>query len=70
MIAKVFALFYFSINAGSVCSTIVTPLLREHTSYTIAFAVPAGLLMVATAIFWIGKPTYRMVSMCGFATYW
>lgn len=61
MLTAVFSLFYFMINVGSLMSTIITPLLREYTSYTIAFGVPAILLMVATAIFWFGSSTYIKV---------
>jgi dipeptide/tripeptide permease len=32
MLGLVFAMFYFCINAGSLASTIVTPLLREYTT--------------------------------------
>jgi hypothetical protein len=32
MLGMVFAMFYFCINAGSLASTIITPLLREHTT--------------------------------------
>ena len=61
MLTAVFSLFYFMINVGSLMSTIITPLLREYTSYTIAFGVPAALLTVATAIFWFGNSTYIKV---------
>lgn len=47
-----FSLFYFAINAGSLLSTFITPILRNdvecfgNTScYPLAFAVP-GVLMV------------------------
>jgi len=61
MLGTVFAIFYFCINAGSLASTIVTPLLREYTTYYIAFGVPAGLLTFATIVFWLGRSTYRIV---------
>lgn len=61
MLGMVFAMFYFCINAGSLASTIITPLLREHTTYYIAFGVPAALLTLATIVFWAGLPTYRIV---------
>jgi len=56
-----FAFFYFSINAGSMLSTIVTPILRSDVQcfggdcYPLAFGVPAVLLMVATGIFVAGR---------------
>ena len=62
-----FSVFYFSINAGSFISTIVTPILREDvhcfgdkTCYSLAFGVPAALMAVATVIIIMGKPLYKM----------
>jgi len=47
-----FSLFYFSINAGSLLSTFLTPILRNDVNcfgnsscYPLAFGVP-GILMV------------------------
>jgi len=63
-----FSVFYFSINAGSLISTILTPVLREDvecfgddTCYSLAFGVPAILMLVATLIIIMGKPLYKMV---------
>ncbi|XP_024400466.1 uncharacterized protein [Physcomitrium patens] len=53
-----FFMYYFAVNAGSVLSTILTPILRSDFSYAIAFAVPAGLMMCALLIFWLGRKTY------------
>ena len=53
-----FLMYYFAVNAGSVLSTILTPLLRADLSYAIAFAVPAVLMMFALLIFWCGRKTY------------
>jgi len=63
-----FSVFYFSINAGSLISTVLTPVLREDvecfgddTCYSLAFGVPAILMFVATLIIIMGKPLYKMV---------
>merc|ERR1719278_1130990 len=60
-----FSVFYFAINAGSLISTALTPILREDvpcfgedTCYSLAFGVPAILMLVATVFFVIGKPFY------------
>jgi solute carrier family 15 oligopeptide transporter 1 len=52
-----FSVFYFAINAGSLISTAVTPILREdvqcfgdETCYPLAFGVPAILMIVAVGI--------------------
>ncbi len=49
-----FAVFYFSVNAGSLISTAVTPILRSEVScfgdttcYPLAFGVPAILMLVS-----------------------
>lgn len=49
-----FSLFYFSINAGSLISTTITPILREdvhcfgeNECYSLAFGVPALLMAVS-----------------------
>jgi len=63
-----FSVFYFSINAGSLIGTFVTPYLREDvqcfgedTCYSLAFGVPAILMAIATVIIIMGRPLYRMV---------
>jgi solute carrier family 15 oligopeptide transporter 1 len=49
-----FSVFYFSVNAGSLISTAVTPILREDVScfgddtcYPLAFGVPAVLMLIS-----------------------
>ncbi|NXA15579.1 S15A1 protein, partial [Sapayoa aenigma] len=62
-----FSLFYLSINAGSLLSTIVTPNLRAtecgiHTKqrcYPLAFGVPAVLMAVALIVFIAGSRMYK-----------
>jgi len=63
-----FSVFYFSINAGSLIGTALTPYLREDiscfgedTCYSLAFGVPAILMAIATVIIILGKPLYKMV---------
>ena len=54
-----FSVFYFAINAGSLCSTFITPLLRESDQgYPLAFGVPAALMAVALVAFLFGTPWY------------
>ncbi|RZF47986.1 hypothetical protein LSTR_LSTR002052 [Laodelphax striatellus] len=60
-----FSLFYFSINAGSLIATYLTPTLRYdvhcfHTDscYPLAFGVPAIIMLIATAVFVFGKRFY------------
>ncbi|NXH38130.1 S15A1 protein, partial [Dicaeum eximium] len=68
-----FSLYYLSINAGSLLSTIVTPTIRAsecgiHTKqecYPLAFGVPAILMAVALAVFVIGSKMYKKVKPQG-----
>jgi solute carrier family 15 oligopeptide transporter 1 len=62
-----FSVFYFSINAGSLLSTFLTPMIREDvkcfgddTCYSLAFGIPALLMLIATVIIIVGKPMYVM----------
>ncbi|KAI2804751.1 hypothetical protein BLOT_003739 [Blomia tropicalis] len=59
---RFFSLFYVSINAGSLISTFVTPILRQDVTcfgrpdcYPLAFGVPAILMVLAVAFFIVGK---------------
>ena len=52
--ATFFSIFYFSINAGSLISTTITPILRQDVNcfeqddcFSLAFGVP-GMLMVVS----------------------
>ncbi|XP_034550655.1 solute carrier family 15 member 2 [Notolabrus celidotus] len=62
---KFFSIFYMSINAGSLLSTIITPMLRGDVKcfgndcYALAFGVPAILMIVATVVFISGSGLYK-----------
>ncbi len=66
-IALFFSVFYFMVNAGSVLSMLITPILRsvhgfgQKSCYPLAFGLPAILMLVATAIFVAGFRLYRHV---------
>ncbi|XP_016996958.2 peptide transporter family 1 isoform X1 [Drosophila takahashii] len=71
-ITSFFSLFYFSINAGSLISTTVTPILREDVScfddincYPLAFGVPAVLMIVSVIVFVLGRSLYKMKPPAG-----
>lgn len=59
MLSKAFSWFYFSINAGSMISIPLTPVLLKYAGPTWAFGVPGVLMAVATVIFWAGR--YKFV---------
>ncbi|CAG2100098.1 unnamed protein product [Medioppia subpectinata] len=59
---KFFSFFYISINAGSLLSTFITPILREDVQcfnkkscFPLAFGVPAVLMIVALILFVVGR---------------
>uniref|UniRef100_A0A3B4UC33 Solute carrier family 15 member 2 n=1 Tax=Seriola dumerili TaxID=41447 RepID=A0A3B4UC33_SERDU len=62
---KFFSIFYMSINAGSLLSTVITPILRGDVQcfggdcYALAFGVPAGLMVVALVVFIVGSGMYK-----------
>lgn len=70
--ATYFSLFYFAINAGSLISTSVTPLLRQDVKcfdsddcYSLAFGVPGVLMVVSIFVFVFGKFLYKITPPAG-----
>jgi POT family proton-dependent oligopeptide transporter len=59
LIPRVFSWFYFSINAGSAVSMVMTPWLLENHGPGWAFGIPGILMVLATAVFWLGR--YKFV---------
>ena len=71
-VSKFFAIFYFIINAGSVLSMLITPILRKDahcfgkdSCYPLAFGIPSILMVAALVIFMCGKSLYRQVASGG-----
>ncbi|XP_012222206.1 solute carrier family 15 member 1 isoform X2 [Linepithema humile] len=65
-LATFFSVFYFSINTGSLISTLLTPVIREtkcfeDNCFSLAFLVPAILMILSIVIFAAGKPLYKIV---------
>ncbi|XP_042538587.1 solute carrier family 15 member 1 [Dipodomys spectabilis] len=64
---RFFSIFYLAINAGSLLSTIITPILRgelqqcgtQTSCYPLAFGVPAALMAVSLIVFVIGSKLYK-----------
>lgn len=65
MISVFFSIFYASINAGALISTILMPILRsqpclDHDScYPLSFGVSAIFMVVATVVFVVGSKWYK-----------
>ncbi|KAK2849972.1 hypothetical protein Q7C36_008755 [Tachysurus vachellii] len=61
-----FSVFYLCINAGSLLSTLITPILRgqecgihsKQKCYPLAFGVPAALMVVSLVVFIAGSGMY------------
>ncbi|XP_037029452.1 peptide transporter family 1-like [Bradysia coprophila] len=72
MLATFFSLFYMSINAGSLISTTVTPILREDVHcfgeedcFSLAFGVPGVLMITSIIIFIVGRSFYKIEKPTG-----
>ncbi len=65
LIERVFGWFYFSINFGSLFSTLLTPWLLKHHGPGWAFGVPGVLMGVATLCFWLGRHRFTHIQPRG-----
>ncbi|NXA24043.1 S15A1 protein, partial [Ibidorhyncha struthersii] len=71
--SRFFSIFYLSINAGSLLSTIITPILRaqecgihsKQRCYPLAFGVPAALMAISLVVFIVGSGMYKKVQPQG-----
>lgn len=58
LVKKVFGLFYFIINFGSLFASLCIPKVLEWWGPAWAFGIPGALMAIATIIFWAGRHTY------------
>ncbi|KAM9203380.1 solute carrier family 15 member 1 [Mergus octosetaceus] len=71
--SRFFSLFYLAINAGSLISTVITPILRaqqcgihsKQQCYPLAFGVPAALMAVSLIVFVTGSGMYKKIQPQG-----
>ncbi|XP_062967117.1 solute carrier family 15 member 2 isoform X1 [Cynocephalus volans] len=62
---RYFSVFYLAINAGSLISTFITPMLRGDVQcfgedcYALAFGVPGLLMVIALVVFAMGSKMYK-----------
>jgi len=61
LLARAFGWFYFSVNFGSFFSILLIPVLLDRSGAGLAFGVPAGLMLLATVIFWSGRYKYAHI---------
>ena len=65
LLPRVFSWFYFSINAGSVISTILIPELLDRFGPRVAFGTPGVFMVLATLIFWGGRRRFVHIPPAG-----
>ncbi|HVW13102.1 MAG TPA: MFS transporter [Mucilaginibacter sp.] len=65
LLSKVYGWFYFSINAGSMVSTILIPWTYKHYGPSLAFGLPGILMALATIIFFSGRKMYVRIKPAG-----
>ena len=58
LIPKVFNVFYFSINFGSLFSYLLIPVFLEKYGPSVAFGIPGVLMFIATFVFWLGRKQF------------
>jgi POT family proton-dependent oligopeptide transporter len=65
LIQRAFSWFYLAINAGSLISIPLCPWLLPTFGPTVAFGVPAAMMIVATVAFWAGRKRFAVVPPAG-----
>ena len=65
LLSKVYGWFYFSINAGSMISTMLIPWVYANYGARLAFGIPGTLMTLATIIFFSGRKMYVRVPPSG-----
>lgn len=61
LLEQVYGWFYFSVNFGSMFSTLLTPWLLRNYGASVAFGVPAIFMLLATFVFWLGRKKYTHI---------
>ncbi len=61
LLPRIYYWFYFSINFGSVFSTLLTPWLMKSYGPHVAFGVPGALMLIATLLFWMGRNKFAHI---------
>ena len=65
LLSKMYGWFYFTINTGSIVSTLLIPIVYNKYGPELAFGIPGILMCLATAIFWMGRKKYVRVPPSG-----
>lgn len=65
LLSKMYGWFYFTINTGSILSTLFIPIVYNTYGPEWAFGIPGILMCLATIIFWMGRKKYVRVPPSG-----
>lgn len=65
LLSKMYGWFYFTINTGSIVSTLFIPIVYNKYGPEWAFGIPGILMCLATIIFWMGRKKYVRVPPSG-----
>lgn len=65
LLSKIYGWFYFTINTGSVLSTLAIPVVYNKYGPELAFGIPGILMCMATIVFWLGRKKYVKVPPSG-----
>ncbi len=65
LVNRAYSFFYWSINLGSLASTLLIPWVKGAYGFSVAFAIPGILMFVATFVFWLGRRAYVHVPPTG-----
>ncbi len=65
LLSKMYGWFYFTINTGSILSTLAIPIVYNKYGAQWAFGIPGILMCLATVIFWLGRKKYVRVKPSG-----
>ncbi|MBM4157926.1 MAG: POT family MFS transporter [Ignavibacteria bacterium] len=55
LLSKIFGIFYFAVNLGSLSAAILSPILLDKFGPNVAFGLPGFLMFLAVFIFWLGR---------------
>ncbi len=65
LMSKMYGWFYFTINTGSIVSTLLIPIVYNKYGPELAFGIPGVLMCLATIIFWSGRKKYVRIKPSG-----
>ena len=65
LIEKVYGWFYFAINFGAFFAIFLTPIALDKCGPRVAFGIPAVLMTLATAAFWLGRKKFVHIPPAG-----